>query len=112
MEWASWRRTTGGVSRSEAAIAAPSGDGLASSAANRALVAHSTRPDTRDGWRRRASMATGTAHRVADGHELVDAEHIGEGDNVIRAVLETERQRRAHATAVAAVVEGDHPERR
>ena len=92
MDWASSRRTIGGVSRSEAAIAAPSGHGPMSPAANRALVAHRTSPAT-------------------DGDKLVDAEHIGEGDNVIGAVLETEPQRRANAAAVAAVVEGDHAER-
>ena len=44
--------------RSDAAIAATIGEGDVSSL-KRALVAHSTNPETRPGWRRRVSMATG-----------------------------------------------------
>ena len=49
------------------------------------------------------------AHRVADGDERVDAEHVAHGDGVVGAVLQAERLARPDAATVAAVVDGDDP---
>ena len=50
------------------------------------------------------------AHRVADRDDPVEAERVGEGGDVVGALLEAERLGRADAAAVAAVVEGDDVE--
>ena len=50
------------------------------------------------------------AHRVADGDDAPQPELEGEGGDVVGALLESERPRRAQAAAVAAVVEGDDVE--
>ena len=50
-----------------------------------------------------------STHRVADRDEAAHAELVGEGDDVVGAVLETEHPARANAAAVAPVVESEHP---
>ena len=49
-------------------------------------------------------------HRITDGDEPFDAERIAQRDGIVGTVLEPERLSRPDATAVAAVVDRDHPE--
>ena len=71
------------------------------------LVAHSTRPATRSAWRFHVELGDGTAHRVADRHEPIDAEHVGERHDVVGAVLEPEALAGLDAATVTSVVDAD-----
>ena len=64
-------------------------------------------PSTRSGWRRQTSWA---AHRVADGDERAQSEHVSDRGDVVGTVSQAEAPAGADAPAVAAVVEGNHPE--
>jgi hypothetical protein len=55
-------------------------------------------------------LGDGPAHRVPDGDEFVDAQLIGEGDDVVCAVLQAEGRVRAQTAPVPAVVGGKDPE--
>ena len=51
-----------------------------------------------------------TTHRVADGDERADTEHVGDRGHVVGAVFEAETFRRSQSATVAAVVGGEHAE--
>ena len=64
-------------------------------------------PSTRDAVPAPDQLRDRAAHRVADDGEALDAERVGDRDDVVGAVLEGERLRPDPA-AVPALVERDH----
>jgi hypothetical protein len=56
-------------------------------------------------------LCNGAAHRVADGNEPIDSQGVGNGNGIVRAILEAESLPRSKARAVTAMVECDDPVR-
>ena len=51
-----------------------------------------------------------TAHRIADGDQVLDLQHIGQRGHVVGAVGETERFGGSQTEPVAAVIDSEHME--